>query len=339
MQNVSETVDSEEEIIARTFAPLVAQSPGALGLSDDCALLAPPSGETLVVTVDAVAEGVHFLPAATPEDIAWRALAVNVSDLAGKGATPLGYVLAISFPAAPTRAWLERLSAGLKVAQEAFGIALLGGDTDRRPGPLTLTITAFGSVPEGTMVRRSTAKPGDRIFVTGTLGDAMLGLALEHDGSRAGAWGLSGPEQNVLRQRLLRPEPRLAMRNVLRQWASASMDLSDGLIKDAARLCRASGVSAAIEADALPLSPTARRVIAKEPALHGAVAGGGDDYELLITVPEHLAGTFAVAAANCGTMVTSIGRIGEGHGVRLLDSGGRDIPVRHQGWDHFKKSE
>src|SRR6476620_6391259 len=179
-----------EEAIIRLLAPLAQGAPGALGLEDDCALLAPAPGSELVLKTDPVAEGVHFLADDAPEDIAWKALAVNVSDLAAKAARPLGYLMALSFPEPPGVAWLARFAAGLQAAQSAFGCHLLGGDTDRRPGPLTITITIVGEVETGRMVRRATARPGDALFVSGTLGDAALGLLLRKDQALAGRWQL-----------------------------------------------------------------------------------------------------------------------------------------------------
>jgi len=176
-QELDDNLRGEEAIVA-LLAPLTEGDPGAFGLQDDCALLAPESGTELVLKTDPIAEGVHFLPGTAPEDIAWKALAVNVSDLAAKGATPVGYLMALSFPNAPSRRWFTAFAAGLKEAQSRFGCRLLGGDTDRRPGPLTVSITAIGSVPKGRMVRRATARPGDTLFVSGTIGDAALGLAL-----------------------------------------------------------------------------------------------------------------------------------------------------------------
>src|SRR5262245_48078833 len=176
----SEKVSGEEAIIA-LLAPLSAGFPGAFGLKDDCALLTPPPGTDLVLKTDPIAEGVHFLASDTPQDVAWRALAVNASDIAAKGAQPLGYLMALSFPSPPRLDWLPALTDGLSTAQQRFGCKLIGGDTDRRPGPLTISVTMVGSLPRGTMVKRTTANPGDVLFVSGSIGDAGLGLALVLD--------------------------------------------------------------------------------------------------------------------------------------------------------------
>ncbi len=334
--DVNETVDSEEEIIARYFAPLTERVAGAFALADDCALYTPKTGEELVVTVDAVAGGVHFLESASPEDIAWRALAVNVSDLAAKGARPAFYVLAISFPRAPERAWLSRFAEGLRQAQAAFGINLIGGDTDRRPGPLSIAVTAFGTVPKGEMVQRGTAKPGERIFVTGTLGDASLGLALERGDARQAFERLSGEERAFLRERFLRPRPRLELGNALRHFASASMDISDGLVKDASRLCRASHVAGIICVPRVPLSSAARAVMTAAPQFKVSALNGGDDYELLVTLPADQVEAFRAEARRAHVPIAEIGTIEAGKGVRLLDEAGREVNLRQSGWDHFE---
>ena len=333
--DVNDKVDSEEEIIARYFAPLAERVAGTYSLADDCALYSPEAGEDLVVTVDAVAEGVHFPPGASAADIAWRALAVNVSDLAAKAAKPSRYVLAISFPEAPARAWLSQFTAGLQEAHAAFGIALIGGDTDRRPGPLSIVITAFGTVPQGKMVRRGTARAGDRLFVTGTLGDARLGLALERGEQAAAFERLSGEERAFLLERFRRPRPRLALRDALLGFASASMDLSDGLAKDARRLCGASGVAGVIGVPRVPLSEAARKIVVATPELKNCALNGGDDYELLVAVPPGCVEAFCAEAASAKIPVSEIGSIEAGNGLRLIDESGSTVDLRQSGWDHF----
>src|SRR6478672_5232842 len=181
-------VTGEEAIIQGFLAPLARGFPGAFGLKDDCALLTPEPGTELVLKTDPVAEGVHFLPDDAPGDVAWKALAVNISDLAAKGAIPIGYLMALSFPTPPSSDWLAAFAQGLETAQQEFGCHLMGGDTDRRPGPVTISITAVGSVPQGRMVRRNTARPGDAILVSGTLGDAALGLLLRRNARLAATW-------------------------------------------------------------------------------------------------------------------------------------------------------
>ena len=282
--HIDEQLHGEEAII-RVLAPLARGAAGAFGLQDDCALITPKPGTELVLKTDPVAEGVHFLADDAPEDIAWKALAVNVSDLAAKAARPLGYLMALSFPEAPTAGWLVRFAAGLQAAQGSFGCHLLGGDTDRRPGPLTITISIIGEVEVGRMVRRGTARPGEALFVSGSLGDAGLGLALRKNPRLADAWGLSPAEAEHLRRRYVRPLPRLGLGPALRERASAAMDVSDGLAKDLARMCAASGCTARVRLSDVPLSPAAAKALAADPALGLRVVTGGDDYEVLATVP------------------------------------------------------
>ena len=249
-----------EEAIIRLLVPLTRSAPGAFGLEDDCALITPEPGTELVLKTDPVAEGVHFFADDAPEDIAWKALAVNVSDLAAKAARPLGYLMALSFPEPPALAWLTHFAAGLQAAQASFSCHLLGGDTDRRPGPLTISISIVGVVEAGRMVRRGTARPGEVLFVSGSLGDAALGLTLRKDPALAALWSLSPGEAEHLRNRYARPQPRLGLGPALRQHASAAMDVSDGLAKDLARMCKASGCAARVRLPDVPLSsPPPRR--------------------------------------------------------------------------------
>lgn len=325
----------EDELIATTFAPLASGFPGALDLKDDCAVLTPPAGEDLVLTTDAVAEGVHFLSDDAPADIAWKALAVNVSDLTAKGARPLAYLLSLSFPERPQRAWLDAFAKGLAEAQAAFGISLAGGDTDRRPGPLSATVTAIGCVPHGRMVRRASARAGDVLFLSGTLGDAALGLLLRQDRGRAAELGLDEAETQALVARYLRPAPRLALAPHLLTFATAAMDVSDGLIKDCGRLARVSGLGATIEGAGLPFSAPVRAVLARRPDLLVLALTGGDDYEVLAAVAPDRADAFRAAAAGSGVPVAAIGRFGAGSGVTVSGLDGQPLETGTGGWDHF----
>lgn len=330
-----------EEAIVALLAPLTDGDPGAFGLKDDCALLTPQPGTELVLKTDPVAEGVHFLPGDAPEDIAWKALAVNVSDLAAKGATPVGYLMALSFPEAPSRRWLASFAAGLREAQTRFGCHLLGGDTDRRPGPLTVSITAIGSVPQGEMVRRGTARAGDVLFVSGTIGDAGLGLALAKEPALAAAWGLSQTEADYLIGRYRRPQPRLALAPLLRRYATAAMDLSDGVVKDLERLLRGSGIGGRLQAGDVPLSDPARKVLAREPQRLAQLLTGGDDYEILAAVSADRCDALRDAAAKAGVPIAEIGAAGpldwpeRGNGLFIDGPDGRPLAVGRAGWDHF----
>jgi thiamine-monophosphate kinase len=328
------SVRGEADIIAM-LAPLAESMPGAFGLMDDCALITPEAGSELVLKTDPIAEGVHFLPDDAPEDIAWKALAVNVSDLAAKAARPIGYLMALAFPEAPTTAWMARFAAGLRQAQQRFGCALIGGDTDRRPGPLTISITILGAVAHGRMVRRGTARPGHKMFVSGTLGDAALGLGLRKTPGLAGAWGLSAADADHLRRRYARPEPRLALSSALLACASAAMDISDGLAKDVARMCSASACGGRLQAAAIPLSAACARALDAQPALIAQVVTGGDDYEILAAVPAGQATAFRTAAAAAEVVVTEIGGFLEGRGIVIDGADGRPLGLAKSGFDHF----
>jgi thiamine-monophosphate kinase len=329
-------IEGEDDLVGTFLAPLAAGFPGALGLKDDCAVLAPSPGSELVLKTDPVVSGVHFLPDDDPADIAWKAIAVNVSDLAAKGATPRIYLMALSLPEAPKRDWMARFAEGLDAAQRAFGIVLAGGDTDRTPGQLSIAITVIGEVPAGRMVRRAAAEAGDALYVSGTLGDAALGLALRLDGALAARLGLGIDEAAHAIGRYLRPAPRVALAEVLRAHARAAMDLSDGLMKDLGRMCRASGVGARVMAGDLPLSPAMRRALAADATRMRDVVAAGDDYEILAAISPAACRAFEAAAAGAGVAVTRIGQITSDGEVRVLDAQGEPLALQRTGWDHFQ---
>ena len=338
----TDSIRGEEGLIQEFLAPLAAGYPGAFGLKDDCAAFSPTAGHDLIVKTDPVAAGVHFFADDAPEDIAWKALAVNVSDLAAKAAIPRAYLMALSFPEAPARDWMQRFAQGLGEAQAQFGMHLIGGDTDRRPGPLTISITVFGEVPAGQMLRRGTAKPGDALYMTGTLGDATLGLRLRQDGALADRWGLTPDAAATLLGRYLRPTPRLKLRRALRDHARAAMDISDGLAKDLARMARASGCGACVKFADLPVSEAASTALSADSSLVPAIVTGGDDYELLIAVPRANRMAFEAAAAFDGIAVagppfavTFIGEMTAGDGVQIQGLDGRNLELATTGWDHF----
>lgn len=330
----TQPITSETELIQTYLAPLSTGAPGALGLRDDAAFFTPPPGKDIVVTTDPIVANVHFFPDQRADDIAWKALAVNVSDLAAKGATLLGYTLALSFPDAPTRAWMEQFSQGLASAQKAFGGTLLGGDTDRTPGPLSISITVFGTVPRGRMVRRNGASCGDVIFVTGTLGDAALGLSLQRE-PQAFANVLTSGDAGFLTGRYLRPAPRIGLAPLLLEFASGALDISDGLAKDLNRLAVGADLHARVAFDALPLSPPARTMIATAPHLVSAVISGGDDYEILFAVPSEREDDLKAASASLPFNVTRIGELNSGVGVSIIDAQGAEMPLGVGGYDHF----
>ena len=261
----SDEGSGEDRLIATYFRP-IATHPGALGLADDAAVIAPPPGCDLVLTTDGVIGGVHFFPDDPADAVARRALRVNLSDLAAKGAAPLGFLMSIGLPAGLPPDWLEAFAKGLREDAAHYRCPLLGGDTDRSPGAVTVYIAALGTVPHGTMVRRAGAREGDLVVVTGTIGDAALGLALRQDPAAAARWKLDDAMRAHLLSRYLLPQPRNAVAEALRRHASAALDISDGLAGDLAKLTRVSGVGAAIAVERVPLSPAARQVLASDPA-------------------------------------------------------------------------
>lgn len=320
----------EFELIDRYFRPL-ATDKGAFGLEDDAALYRQRPGEDLVVTADAIVEGVHFLPGDPPESVARKALRVNLSDLAAKGAQSFGYLLSLALPADWTEAWVKKFARGLGADQKRYGVTLLGGDTTRASGGITIAITALGRVPKGEMVLRSGARPGDVLFVSGTIGDGALGL-------RIGQGKLSGEARGAkqLLDRYLHPQPRTELAPALRQHASAAIDVSDGLVGDLAHICDASGVGAEIEADLVPLSTAARAALAADPTLLSGILNGGDDYEIAAAVPEAAAPAFVRAAARAGVPVTRIGRIVPGKGPPVVkDAAGNAVRLTTRSHTHF----
>ena len=298
------TSGDEFDLIARYFAPLA--GPQGLKLLDDAAVFSPRAGYDLVLTADALISGVHFRPQDPPDLIARKALRVNLSDLAAKGAEPVGYLLTIAWPADTASNTVEQFAQGLAQDQAEFGITLFGGDTTVGPGPLTISITALGQVPTGRMIRRSGAKPGDLIFVSGTIGD--------------GALGLDHPEIASLNQRYLLPEPRLALGRFLRGQASASIDISDGLIADAGHIAKASGVCLEIDIDRIPLSPDAANLVATDPSHLARALTGGDDYEILFTVPPEYRAALSGRASEIGCVMP-------GQGVVISSKGRKGDPA------------
>jgi thiamine-monophosphate kinase len=323
----------EDSLIARYFKPLATDA-GAFGLLDDAAML-KALGDDIVVTTDAIVEGVHFLSLDPPDTISRKALRVNLSDLAAKGATPAGFVLTLALRDAD-EAWLEPFARGLGEDATFFGCPLLGGDTVSTPGPLMISITAFGRVPAGRMVHRSGAKPGDRVVVTGTIGDAALGLDILKGGATATALAADAATTEMLAGRYRVPQPRNTLAKVVRDHAHAAMDVSDGLAGDLAKLCAASGVSAVIDAQSIPLSAPAAALLAKGVVDMEAIVSGGDDYEILCVISENRFEAFAEAAGLAGVAVTSIGTIIGGAAVpRFLDPQGGEIALRRRSYSHF----
>jgi len=327
MTNSSSERPGEFELIAKLFAPLSAKTPGAYGLTDDAATIRLPTGEELVVTADLLSAGVHFRTDDPPKRIAQKALRVNLSDLAAKGAKPFGYTLSLALPSDWTMPCLESFSSGLREDQERYSVGLVGGDTTSTNGPLTIAITAFGSVPEGTMIRRNGAKPGDVVFVSGTIGDAGGGLAALNGEMSS----LADQHHAALVGRYQLPVPRVQLGVSLRGVATAALDVSDGLMADLGHIAETSGVKVSVDASRVPLSDALNA--AAVPLLAAVTAG--DDYEIAFTVPSSKRGDIVRIAAQSGVTVTEIGRVEAGSGTVLLDSSGREIPLSKAGYRHF----
>ena len=325
----------EFAIIARYFAPL-ASTPGALGLRDDGAVLAPPEGHELIVTCDTIVEGVHFHADDPPESVGHKALAVNLSDLAAKGARPYAYLLSLTLPGTPSPQWLEGFAAGLHALQEEAGIALVGGDTTATRGTLSMTVTALGLVPRGTAVPRRGAKPGDRLYVTGSIGDAYLGLRLLQQPDLAQSLNLNADDVGFLIDRYQRPQARTALALVIRNCAESAIDISDGLVGDIEKLCVVSRVGANIALNAIPLSTAARKAVTQDATLLDRLITAGDDYEVVVAVPGASGAKFEAEAAKAGVEVTAIGAIVAGEGtVTVRDPEGRPIELTGKGFSHF----
>jgi thiamine-monophosphate kinase len=335
MAKRAKTVESgEDRLIARHFKP-IARHPGAFGLTDDAAALTPPPGHALVVTADAIVGGVHFFADDPPDAVAQKALRVNLSDLAAKGAQPAGFVLTLALPKSAGDGWLKAFARGLGKDARHYDCPLLGGDTVRTPGPVTISITAFGTVPEGTMVRRAGARVGDHVVVTGTIGDAALGLRLRKERSAARRWKLGQAMQRHLLARYLVPEPRNALAEALRLNASAAMDVSDGLAGDLGKLCRASGVGAEIDVARVPLSKAAGAVAAADSTAIETMLTGGDDFEVVAMVPPAALDVFMTAARVVSVPATAIGRVTAGREARFLGPDGRKLRFARASFSHF----
>jgi thiamine-monophosphate kinase len=330
MTNSGSDRPGEFALIAELFAPL-AKLPGAFGLKDDAAIATPPAGHDLVVTTDAIVEGVHFFATDPPELIVKKALRVNLSDLAAKGCTPAGYLMALSLPMAVDMAWLRAFAGGLEEDQKAFAISLLGGDTTSTPGPLTIAITALGHVPAGRMIRRNGARVGDRVFVSGTIGDAGAGLAYLKNETAS----LSEEDRRVLTRRFQLPEPRLSLGRHLLGIATSAIDVSDGLVADLGHIADVSGVGILIHAGRVPISPALKNSWQETTNDVSRAVCAGDDYEIAFTAAPENRDAVASAAAKAGVSVAEIGRVESGQGVSLLDESGAEIPIEHRGYTHF----
>ena len=310
----------EFDLIARIRARVATRADVVLGIGDDAALLAPPPGRQLVVTADTLNDGVHFPRGTSPADVGWKALAVNLSDLASMGAEPAWCTLSLSLPQSDP-AWIEGFLDGFLDLAGQHGIALVGGDTTR--GPLSIAVTAMGLVEPGRALRRDGARVGDEVWVTGTLGDAAGGLAL-----------LDREPVPALRARLDRPTPRVAAGRALAGIATACVDVSDGLLADLGHVCARSHVAARIDVDALPASAALMEVIGEADRI-ALQASGGDDYELCFTAPADAGADIGAVTAQFGLRNTRIGRIVAGEGVHPVDAKSQPWSSPRRGYDHF----
>ncbi|WP_422013527.1 thiamine-phosphate kinase [Reyranella sp.] len=320
----------EFELIARYFAPLARDFEGAGGLQSDNAFLPADARHDLVVKTDTIVAGVHFLTDDRPGRVAAKALRVCLSDLAAGGATPFVYQLSLALPSSWEDAWVADFAKGLAADQRRFGIVLCGGDTVVTPGPLTITITAFGRVARGKGVTRAGARAGDELWVSGTIGDGALGLLA----ARGGLPALTARQRAHLEDRYRRPQPRSSLGPLLPGIASAMADVSDGLLADAGHIADASRLSVSVERGDVPLSPAARAALAANPRLWANVLGGGDDYELVMAVPARRGPALQAAARTAGLRITRIGRFARGSGVTVT-AGGKVLEAPRKGYVHF----
>jgi thiamine-monophosphate kinase len=321
----------EFETIEKYFAPLSQGFAGARGLNDDTASLIISNGNEAVITLDTMVSGVHFLSTDPPDLVARKLLRVNLSDLASAGATPRAYFISLSVPPSILDSWIASFANGLAADQKKFNIVLGGGDTTSTPGPITLSLTALGEAPMGRALTRSGAQVGQDIYVSGTIGDAALALALIQTG---------GVDQVIMNEpdllaRYRLPEPRVSLGTALRDLATSAIDVSDGLMADLAHICETSAVGAEVAAATVPLSPQARNLVSKNSDLSRCVFAGGDDYELLFTATPENAGDIAVLSEKLCLPLTWIGRTTKGDGPKLLSETGEIIDLVDAGWRHF----
>jgi len=325
----------EFELIARYFAPL-AEPDGAFGLMDDAARLRAAPDEDLVLTKDTLVAGVHFFADDPPDLIARKALRVNISDLAAKGATPKAYLLSLALPRDWSPDWLETFARGLAEDQDHYTIRLLGGDTVKSRDGLVISVTAIGTLPRDTMVTRLGGRTGDALYVSGTIGDAALGLSVHGAASETAGWAISDEERDHLRRRYLLPLPRVALAPLIRAHASAAMDISDGLVGDLAKLCSASGLGAVVRVEDIPLSPATRAMIRQSTDFRTRALNGGDDYELLCAVPPERTCRFEEAVRATGIAATRIGELTKfARGVSVVDDGGEPLKIQSGSFQHF----
>jgi len=330
------SLPGEFELIARYFAPLASGFPGAYGLLDDAAVIAPPPGHELVAKTDAIVGDVHFLSDDPADLIARKALRVNLSDLAAKGAVPRAYLLDIMLPKTVSESWIAAFARGLAQDQSEYGVHLIGGDTDSTPGPIAIAVTVLGDIPTGRMLRRNGARAGDTIFVTGTIGDAALGIEV----LRGAFPSLDAKAAAFLVDRYRLPLPRVTLGPRLVGLANAAIDVSDGLVADLQHICEVSGLVAVVEAPRVPLSAAARAALAVRPERIADVLTGGDDYEIVFTAPPAATKELTELSQALDVPIVAIGRMqapstGTRDRVTVLDHTGKPLALHRGGWAHF----
>jgi len=314
----------EFDIIHRYFAPLTRGNAAALGLTDDAAVVAQTTGFEHVLTTDAIVAGVHFLTNESPENIAARLCASNLSDLAAMGAAPVGFTLAAAWPKDTDESFIAAFADGLGRWVDEYDFPLLGGDTVTTPGPMVFSLTAIGAVEAGRALRRCGAQPGDTVYVSGSIGDGGLGLLA----ARGELTGVSNEHSDYLAKRFRCPTPRIATGRALVGTASACIDISDGLVQDLGHICETSGVSMRLDVAAIPLSNAARAVLQADPALLEKVLAGGDDYELAFTAAD--------TPPSGDVTLTAIGQVTAGTGgVSVFDADGNPVRIARGGYNHF----
>lgn len=317
----------EFEQIAQIMAPLAEQVEGAFALGDDGAVFSHAPDQEIVVTTDTLIAGVHFFETDPPEDIARKLLGVNLSDLAAMGAKPLHYTLNASYPKDITTQWISAFASGLKVMQDKYDISLLGGDTTGTSGPLVLSLSAFGLVEKGQALRRNGARAGDLLCVSGTIGDSALGLNV--------AKGEITDETGHLLERYQHPQPRIKLGLGLHKIARACLDVSDGLLADLTHLCKQSGCGADVHIQKIPLSKAARICLTKDSSNLSTVLTGGDDYELLFSIPKTHQEKLCQISAETQTEIHIIGSISASLGIRLHQDDGTLFKPQSIGYRHF----
>lgn len=318
----------EFELIGRLLAP-IARAPAARGLKDDVAVWPAPAGRDVVLTKDMVAEGVHFLPSDPPEAIAAKLLRVNLSDLASKGARPEGVLLGLGLTPRQDEAWLTAFVNGLGTDLARYDVALWGGDTIQAGERMVLSLTAIGSAPAGQALSRAHAQPGDDVYVTGTIGDAWLGLQV-----LTGKLDLPEDHARAVAQRYRWPEPRVEIGPHLAGLARGSADVSDGLLADATHIAEASGVAVVLEIASVPLSDAAHGWAGADPSRRVQLATGGDDYEILFTADPAEREAVLALCQRFGLRITRIGRVEAGQGLRVLAPDGTRLGVAKLGYEH-----